>query len=149
METLTIGGLAKQAGVHVETIRYYQRRGLLDAPARPAGGIRRYGTQTAARIAFIKRAQDIGFSLDEIKDLLKLERTPGCRDARDIAARKLGMVEVRIADLERVRGVLATLISACNAGGERSCPIIDSLAQSRAGEGTESAAAAGRKKRRA
>ncbi len=128
MEPLTIGALAKQAGVHVETIRYYQRRGLLDEPARPAGGIRRYGADTAARIGFIKRAQDIGFSLDEIKDLLRLERTPDCRDARNIAERKLSTVQTRIADLRRVRRVLATLIAECDAGGERRCPIIDCLA---------------------
>lgn len=129
MEPLTIGTLAKQAAVHVETIRYYQRRGLLDEPARPAGGIRRYGADTAARIGFIKRAQDIGFSLDEIKDLLRLERTPDCRDARNIAERKLSMVQKRIADLQRVRRVLATLIAECDAGGERRCPIIDCLAE--------------------
>ena len=127
MEALTIGALAKQAGVHVETIRYYQRRGLLDEPVRPAGGIRRYGAATAARIAFIKRAQDIGFSLDEVKELLRLERTPGCRDARAIAAKKLALVEARIADLQRVRRVLSTLVAACGAGTERRCPIIDSL----------------------
>ena len=128
MEYLTIGGLAKEAGVHVETIRYYQRRGLVDEPARPAGGIRRYGAATAARIGFIKRAQEIGFSLDEVMELLRLERTPGCRDARDIAAKKLAGVEARIADLQRVRRVLASLIAECNAGGERRCAIIDSLA---------------------
>ena len=130
MEPLTIGALAERAGVHVETIRYYQRRGLLDQPARPAGGIRRYGMDTASRIGFIKRAQDIGFSLDEIKDLLRLERTPDCRDARNIAERKLSMVQTRIADLQRVRSVLATLIAECDAGGERRCPIIDCLADS-------------------
>lgn len=128
MENLTIGGLAKQAGVHVETIRYYQRRGLLDEPVRPAGGIRRYGEATAVRIGFIKRAQEIGFSLDEVKELLRLELTPGCHDARDIAANKLALVEERIAALQRVRKVLGSLIAECNAGGERSCPIIDSLA---------------------
>lgn len=131
MDDLTIGGLAKEAGVHVETIRYYQRRGLLDEPARPAGSVRRYGAATVARIAFIKRAQDIGFSLDEVKELLRLERTPDCHDARDIAARKLALVESRIADLRRVRKVLGTLIDDCNAGGGRSCPIIDSLARGR------------------
>ena len=129
MENLTIGGLAKQAGVNVETIRYYQRRGLLDEPARPAGGIRRYGEVTAARIGFIKRAQEIGFSLDEVKELLRLELTPGCHDAREIAAKKLALVDARIADLQRVRKVLGGLISECKAGGERSCPIIDSLAR--------------------
>lgn len=129
MENLTIGRLARQAGVNVETIRYYQRRELLDQPTRPAGGIRRYGAATIARLAFIKRAQDIGFSLDEVKDLLRLELSPGCHDARDIAARKLALVDARIADLMRVRNVLDALITECSAGGERSCPIIASLAR--------------------
>ena len=128
MEALTIGALAKEAGVHVETIRYYQRRGLLDEPARASGSIRRYGPATAARIAFIKRAQDIGFSLDEIKELLRLERTPGCRDARDIAEKKLAIIRTRVTDLQRVSRVLAKLIAECDAGRERDCPIIDCLA---------------------
>lgn len=131
MDALTIGALAKQAGVHVETIRYYQRRGLLDEPARPAGGIRRYGPATTARIAFIKRAQDIGFSLDEIKELLRLERTPGCRDARDIAEKKLAIVRSRVAGLQEVSRVLTKLIAECDAGRARNCPIIDCLAGTR------------------
>lgn len=129
MDTLTIGGLAKEAGVHVETIRYYQRRGLIDEPRKPPGGIRRYGAGTAARLGFIRRAQEIGFSLDEVKELLRLERTPGCRDAREIAEKKLAGVEERIKDLQRVRRVLAGLIAECTAGGERRCAIIDSLAR--------------------
>lgn len=131
MEALTIGVLARQAGVHVETIRYYQRRGLLDEPERPAGGIRRYGPATAARIGFIKRAQDIGFSLDEIKELLRLERTPGCRDARDIAEKKLAVIRTRVADLQQMSRALAKLIAECDAGIERACPIIDCLAGTR------------------
>ncbi len=128
MSGLTIGGLAKAAGVHVETVRYYQRRGLVGEPARPGGGVRRYGPEAIARIAFIKRAQDIGFSLDEVGELLRLERTPGCRDARRIASGKLALVEARIADLQRVRRVLIGLIAECESGGKRTCPIIDSLA---------------------
>jgi MerR family transcriptional regulator, mercuric resistance operon regulatory protein len=101
---MTIGRLAAAAGVHVETIRYYQRRGLLPEPKRPAGGVRRYGEDAAARLRFIKRAQDIGFTLDEVAELLKLER--GCRDAHDLAAAKLVGVERRLADLKRIRKTL-------------------------------------------
>ncbi len=126
-EFLKIGGLARQSGVHVETIRYYQKRGLLPEPKRPSGGIRRYDSSLAARIAFIKRAQEIGFSLDEVKELLRLEATPGCRDARDIATKKLAVVDARIGDLQRVRRSLSLLIAACNSGKTRQCPIIEAL----------------------
>lgn len=130
-ETLSIGGLAKQSGVHVETIRYYQKRGLLPVPKRPAGGIRRYEAGMAARIAFIKRAQELGFSLDEVIELLRLEVTPGCRDARDIASKKLALVESRIDDLQRVARTLSALIAACSSGTRRQCPIIDALRRTR------------------
>jgi MerR family transcriptional regulator, mercuric resistance operon regulatory protein len=122
---MTIGRLAAAAGVHVETIRYYQRRGLLPEPKRPAGGVRRYGEDAAARLRFIKRAQDIGFTLDEVAELLKLER--GCRDAHDLAAAKLVGVERRLADLKRIRKTLRELIGRCEEGRAESCPIIDSL----------------------
>jgi MerR family mercuric resistance operon transcriptional regulator len=122
---MTIGRLAAAAGAHVETIRYYQRRGLLPEPKRPAGGVRRYGEDAAARLRFIKRAQDIGFTLDEVAELLKLER--GCRDAHDLAAAKLVGVERRLADLKRIRKTLRELIGRCEEGRAESCPIIDSL----------------------
>ena len=128
MAGMMIGALAKAARVHVETIRYYQRRGLLEQPKRPAGGVRRYGAEAAVRLRFIKRAQQIGFTLEEVRELLRLERTPGCRDARLLAAAKLAAVEARIADLERVQAALRRLVAQCDAGGARSCPIIDSLA---------------------
>jgi MerR family mercuric resistance operon transcriptional regulator len=127
MSEMTIGVLAKAAGVHVETIRYYQRRGLLDEPRRPSGGVRRYGEDAVARLRFIRRAQDMGFSLDEVKVLLQLERTPGCRDARALAATKLAAVDKRMADLQKVKTTLRQLVAQCDAGGERSCPIIASL----------------------
>lgn len=128
MNGMTIGKLAQAAGVHVETIRYYQRRGLLDAPRRPAGGVRRYGHEAVARLRFIRRAQDIGFTLKEVRELLRLERTPNCRDARSLAAAKLAAVRARIADLERMSSALRRLVAQCDAGGARNCPIIDSLA---------------------
>ena len=126
MKGMTIGVLAKASGVHVETIRFYQRRGLLAEPRRPAGGVRRYGEEAAARLRFIKRAQDIGFTLREVAELLRLER--GCRDAHGLATAKLAAVERRLADLSRVRSTLRELIARCEEGRARSCPIIDSLA---------------------
>ena len=127
MDALTIGRLARAAGVHVETIRYYQRRGLLAEPNRPAGGVRRYGTDAVARLGFIKRAQEIGFSLEEVKALLVLGETPNCRGARTLAANKLQLVESRLRDLDRMRRALKSLIGQCDAGRERRCPIIESL----------------------
>ena len=129
MAGMTIGRLARAAGVHVETVRYYQRRGLLALPPRPAGGVRRYSQATVGQLRFIKRAQDIGFSLAEIKQLLRLERMRGCHDARALASAKLSAVEQRMAALERVRGALRRLVGECDAGGTRSCPIIEALAR--------------------
>lgn len=128
MHEMTIGQLAKAAGVHVETIRYYQRRGLLAEPRRLHGSVRRYGADAAARVAFVKRAQELGFTLEEVKALLKLNSTPSCRGARELAARKLAVVESRLAALRRIRAALRVLIAQCDAGGDRSCPLIDSLA---------------------
>ena len=127
MNEMTIGRLAEAAGVHLETIRYYQRRGLLAEPKRPAGGIRRYGADAVARLGFIRRSQEVGFTLEEVKALLKLGETPNCRGARTLAATKLELVELRLRDLERMRGALAELIGQCDAGRERNCPIIESL----------------------
>jgi MerR family mercuric resistance operon transcriptional regulator len=123
---MTIGALARTAGVHVETIRFYQRRGLLPEPRRPMSSVRRYGDTAAARLRFIKRAQDIGFTLSEVAELLRLER--GCRDAYNLATAKLAVVERRLADLTRVRRTLRELIGRCEEGRSPSCPIIDSLA---------------------
>ncbi|MEO8145221.1 MAG: MerR family transcriptional regulator [Betaproteobacteria bacterium] len=127
MDDMTIGRLAEAAGVHLETIRYYQRRGLLAEPKRPTGGIRRYGADAVARLGFIRRAQEVGFTLEEVKALLKLGETPSCRGARTLAAKKLELVESRLRDLTRMRGALADLIRQCDAGRERNCPIINSL----------------------
>lgn len=127
---LTIGGVAKAAGVNVETIRYYQRLKLLEEPAKPLGGVRRYAAAAAARVRFIKRAQELGFSLAEIQRLLRLEDPQSCGEARALAAEKLALVESRAADLERLRGVLTDLIGRCDLRrGKVACPIIESLAR--------------------
>ena len=129
MTMLTIGGLARAASVHVETIRYYQRRGLLSEPRRPSSGVRRYGLEAQTRLRFIKRAQDLGFTLDEVKDLIKLGETPSCRGARALAAVKLKVVESRMQDLARMRQALRALIRSCDARSEQFCPIIEKLGE--------------------
>jgi len=127
--SMTIGALAKEAGVNVETVRYYQRRGLLGVPARPMGGVRRYGEDALSRIGFIKRAQDLGFKLNEIAALLRLERFSACRPARALAAKKLAIVDARLHDLVRLKSVLEELIARCDTGAARGCAIIESLSE--------------------
>ena len=126
--TLTIGGVAGEAGINVETIRFYQRLGLLDEPAKPSGGVRRYGVEFVARLRFIKRAKQLGFSLAEVQRLLVLEDPQSCGKARSLAAEKLALVENRIADLERMRSVLTDLVARCDVRrGKVACPIIATL----------------------
>ena len=125
---LTIGKLADAAGVNIETIRYYQRRGLLDEPAKPLGGHRRYPAGEAKRAHFIKRAQALGFTLDEVGMLLTLDSACSCSDTRALAARKQGLIERKMADLTAMYQALGDLIQQCDAGGStRPCPIIDVL----------------------
>ena len=127
---LTIGRLARAAGVNVETIRFYQRRKLLEEPAKPSGGYRLYGDDVVGRVRFIKRAQRLGFTLDEVSNLLALEDGRSCGQAQDLATKKLDLVESRLADLNRMRRVLKGLIAQCEAGrGKMACPIIATLAQ--------------------
>ena len=127
---LTIGGVAKAAGVNVETIRYYQRLKLLEEPSRPPGGVRRYAEAAVARVHFIKRAQELGFSLAEIHRLLRLGDPQSCGEARALASEKLALVQSRVADLQRLRGVLEDLIGRCDRRrGKVACPIIESLAR--------------------
>jgi MerR family mercuric resistance operon transcriptional regulator len=124
----TIGRLAAAAGVHVETIRYYQRRGVVPQPVRPAGGVRRYTEVDAERLRFIKRAQLMGFTLAEIENLLLLRTRRSCRATRELAARKLQAVDGRIRELRQLRGELSGLIAACDSNSEnRDCPVIERL----------------------
>lgn len=125
---MSIGRLAQQAGVNVETIRFYHRRGLLAQPTRPYGGIRRYQTSHAERVTFIKSAQRLGFSLDEIRGLLRLEDGTHCHEARELAAAKLGLVRSRLRDLRSMEQALSKLIQECGEGQSRiQCPLIASL----------------------
>ncbi|MBA2490358.1 MAG: Hg(II)-responsive transcriptional regulator [Gammaproteobacteria bacterium] len=129
---LTIGRLAEMASVNVETIRYYQRRGLLDEPGKPLGGHRRYAAEEVVRVRFIKRAQQLGFTLEEVKGLLHLEDGQSCRQTRLLAEQKLEQIEARIKDLDRMCRTLKALIAECAAGKRpRSCPIIATLSADR------------------
>lgn len=127
-ENLTIGALAKAAGVNVETIRFYQRRRLLPTPDRPCGGIRRYGSADIERVRFVKAAQRLGFSLDEVGELLKLEDGTHCTEAAELAALRLADVRVRLAELARIEAALSQLVAQCRTGrGSVSCPLITAL----------------------
>lgn len=126
---LTIGPLAKQAGVNVETIRYYQRRGLLNEPDKPLGGVRRYPVALVERIRFIKRAQGLGFTLEEIALLLRLDQARACAETRELAARKLDLINRKINDLTSMRDALDALTRQCDGRAEQTpCPIIQALA---------------------
>ena len=130
MSDLTIGQLAKHAQVHVETIRYYERRGLLPAPARRASGYRRYSQQDVACLRFIRRAKTLGFSLNEIAELLALRVDPEttCEDVRRRAERKLAEINAKIRVLERMAEAMQRLIAACRGQGPTSaCPILEAL----------------------
>lgn len=127
-ETFSIGAFAKAAGVNVETIRFYQRKRLLAEPARPPGGIRRYGNAEVARVKFVKSAQRLGFSLDEVAQLLRLEDGTHCTEAATLAALRLTDVRNRLADLTRMETALAVLVEQCGVRQRSvSCPLIASL----------------------
>lgn len=124
----TIGALAKAANVHVETIRYYQRRGLLREPARPPNGIRRYGLVDVTRLRFIKHAQQSGFTLEEVQGLLRLSGRPACDASRTLAAKKLAAVEDKMRILTRLRRELRAWVAGCDANKEDRCPALEKLA---------------------
>ena len=124
----TIGSLAETAGVNVETIRFYQRKGLLPEPDRPVGGIRRYGAADVARVRFIKSAQRLGFSLDDVAQLLRLEDGTHCQEAAELGAARLADVRARLMDLQRMEAALSQLVAACRTGrGKVSCPLIAAM----------------------
>ena len=127
-DNLTIGVFARAAGVNVETIRFYQRKGLLSQPDKPYGSIRRYGEADVTRVRFVKSAQRLGFSLDEIAELLRLEDGTHCDEASHLAEHKLQDVREKMVDLARMETVLSELVRACHARkGNVSCPLIASL----------------------
>ena len=130
-KSLTIGRLAKQAGVNVETIRYYQKIGLIQEPEKPAFGYRYYPIETISRIHFIKRAKNLGFTLQEIVVLLKLGDR-NCLETRKLARQKLALVESRIQDLQAISEVLKDLINSCESQKNlETCPIISALVENK------------------
>lgn len=126
---ITVGRLAEAAGVNVETIRYYQSIGLLPLPKKGHGSIRRYSADDLKRIRFVKRAQALGFSLDEVALLLGLSDGKHCAETKLLAAKKLALVEAKISDLAAIRASLTGLVAKCSKGSRGcGCPIIDALA---------------------
>jgi MerR family mercuric resistance operon transcriptional regulator len=127
-EKMTISRLADAAGVNVETVRFYQRSGLIDEPAKPYAGYRTYADSDVRRIRFIKRAQLLGFTLDEVANLLKLEGSQTCARTRTLAARKLAIVEAKLNDLMAMKTALAAMVARCDREDARTdCPIIQAL----------------------
>jgi len=126
---LTIGQLSQRTGANIETIRYYERIGLLPLALR-TGRYRSYDVTDVARLGFVRRSRELGFSIKEVRALLELAAGghESCADARDLAAVHLRDVRARIADLRRMERTLATTVRACDAGGEARCPLIDTLA---------------------
>jgi MerR family copper efflux transcriptional regulator len=130
MAALTIGELAKRAGVGVETVRFYEREGLLPPPPRTGSGYRQYPEDTVSRLRFIQRAKELGFSLREVEELISLRLDPvvPCAEVRSRAEAKIADIDARLRDLTRIRASLAELADACAAGGgQRACPILDAL----------------------
>ena len=126
MANLTIGKLAEAAGVGVETVRFYQRRNLLDQPAR-AGGIRRYDERDVRRLRFIKRAQAAGFTLSEVGELLALDAGEDRARARMLAEQRIAALDEKIATLELAKAALSRLAAECREGRQGPCPIIASF----------------------
>lgn len=130
MQTIGIGQLARRAGVRIDTVRYYERAGLLEPSARLASGYRRYSGTEVSRLRFIRRAQALGFTLKEINELLALSSRRDVASVKRTAVSKLKDVENRIAELERVRAGLARLIKSCPGHGRAAdCPILRALAE--------------------
>jgi MerR family transcriptional regulator, mercuric resistance operon regulatory protein len=127
---MRIGELAKSVDVNVETIRYYQRIGLLELPERPYGGTRCYGTEDLKRLRFIRRAQQIGFSLEDIRALLELSSSD-CKQVGKLAAEELNLVHAKLKQLRRIESVLGKTVEQCaKRKGNQPCPIIETLSQS-------------------
>jgi len=131
--TLTIGDLGKATGTNVETIRYYERIGLLPKPPRTAGNYRDYGTAELGRLSFIRRARDLGFSLDQVRALLGLSghRDEDCAEIDRIAVAHLRDVDRKIADLVALRRELSAVIASCQGGTIDDCRIIEALGPTR------------------
>lgn len=126
LQSLTIGRLAQAGGVGVETVRFYQRRGLLETPTRN-DGIRRYGSDDLRRLRFIREAQAAGFTLEQIKELLDLDASNDRPRVRELARERLEALDERIAELKRARDALKRLATECGSGSAGPCPILTSF----------------------
>jgi len=126
---VTIGALSKQTGCHIETVRYYERIGVLLKPPRTEGGYRLYGKEQIKRLMFVRRSRELGFSLGEIRTLLKLVdgRQYTCREVKALMEEHLGDIKKKISDLKRLQKTLADISSQCEGGMVPECPIIDAL----------------------
>ena len=126
---VTIGEVARLAGVGVETVRFYEREGLIVQPGREEGRVRRYPSGTVVRLQFIRRAKDLGFSLEEIRELLQLGENPetACSDVRARAEEKIRAIDEKLVGLTRVRAALVKLTAACGEARSGTCPILDAL----------------------
>lgn len=129
-QSMTIGKLSKATGATIDTIRFYEKAGLLPKPARTASGYRKYSREDEMRLAFVARARHLGFSLDEIGEMLRLRttRSGGVARVREVAQKKVALVEQRIAELEQLRAALRVLVGACpGSGAPESCPILNAF----------------------
>lgn len=129
MAEMTIAGLARAGGVGVETVRYYQRRGLLETPERPGSpghgsGVRRYGAEDLRRLRFVRQAQAAGFTLEEIAELIALDATEDRARAAELATARIAALDARIAELKGARDALGRLARECRSGASGPCPII-------------------------
>jgi DNA-binding transcriptional MerR regulator len=129
MQELTTSGVAERAGVNIHTVRYYEKRGLLPEPPRTISGYRKYGPEHVSQIRFIKRAQELGFTLEEIDDLLRLRVVPGAgAEVRAWTAAKIEEIDGKIDDLRRIRGKLVELSTGCDRhGSSESCLVLHAL----------------------
>lgn len=132
-EKFPIGVLAKRSGANIETIRYYERIGLLTIPARTPNGRRVYTHDNLRALMFIRRARELGFTLDNIRALIRLGEHATCSDVRDIAARHLEDVRVKLSDLTRLEKLLASTVSQCTGGAVPECAVLDILDGERTG----------------
>jgi len=132
---LSIGILSKQTGCNIETIRYYEKAGLLPIPARSPAGYRRYGNTHFRRLTFIRRARALGFSIEEVRTLLKLadERKRPCAEVRVVAGAHLKDVQAKIVDLRAMERVLRKTVAKCASGRSPGCPLIESLSRENPG----------------
>jgi len=128
-KALRIGEVAGQAGVNIQTLRFYERRGLLAEPPRRPSGYREYPLDSIRRVLFIKRAQKLGFTLAEVEELLQLKDDPRipCREVRTTAETKIADIEQKIRRLTAMRGALAALVKSCAANREHHCPLLEAL----------------------